>query len=64
MSSVRHLTDAVPCLAECLVGHTGQVLAPAWPEAGGGRWVKALYERAPRPRPLGSDVALRGSLCC
>lgn len=33
--------------AECLVGHTGQVLAPAWPGAGGGHWVKALDETGP-----------------
>lgn len=49
--------------AECLVvGHAGQVLAPTWPGAGGGRWVKALDERD--PRPWGSGVALRDSLCC
>lgn len=30
-----------------MVSHTGQVLAPAWPEAGGGHWVKALDETGP-----------------
>lgn len=56
MSSVRHCLALYRARlrAECLVSHTGQVLAPAWPGAGGGHWVKALDERPP----------LRDSLCC
>lgn len=47
---------------ECWVEHTGQVLAPAWPRAGGRHWVKALDVKG--PCPWGSDVALRDLLCC
>lgn len=49
MSSVRHCLALYRARlrAECLVSHTGQVLAPAWPGAGGGHWVKALDERPP-----------------
>lgn len=49
-------------------GDTGQVLAPAWPAAGGRHWVKALDVEGPGPwwclGSGGSDVALRDSLCC
>lgn len=36
----------------------GQVLAPAWPAAGGGHWVKALEETD--PRPWGSEIGPEG----
>lgn len=53
MSPARRLSDVVLCLAECLLGHTGQVLVHAWPGAKGGHWVKALDDSPPSPPSLG-----------